>query len=146
MSPGGKYADVIARVRDELNRSDVPKSARIALHGLLDIGARAVNGSEDKIQDLTEMALLSQIYHADKAMQDVEDRKALATAVRSETVALIAASEATHKVTCPFRNTVPGKLGTAYAFRWPLTVILSILCFSPYAEGIIKAVAAFFIK
>jgi hypothetical protein len=144
MSPGGKYADVIARVRAELDRSEVSKPARIALHGLLDIGARAVNGSPDKIQDLTEMALLSQIYHADKAIQDVEDRKALAAAMRSETVALIGVSEASHKVTCPFRQTLPGKWGGFYAFRWQLTVIGSVLSFSPHVVGILQAVAAFF--
>lgn len=143
MSSGGKYAEVIDRVREELTRSDVPKGTKASLHGLLDIGARAVNGSTDKIQDLTEMALLAHIYHVDKAIQDVEDRKALAAVVRSDTLALIAASEAAHKEACPFRNALPGKLGWLYAFRWPLTVVGSILSFSPHAGGIIKAVAEF---
>ena len=144
MSPGGKYAEVVDRVRNELDRSDVPKGAKVSLHRLLDIGARAVNGSTDKIQDLTEMALLSHVYHVDRAIQDVEDRRVLAAAVRSDTLQLIAASEANHKATCPFRNALPGKFGMLYAFRWPLTVIGSILSFSPHAVGIIDAVAKVF--
>lgn len=143
MSPGGKYAEVIARVRSELDRSEVSKPARIALHELLDIGARAVNGSADKIQDITEMALLSHIYHVDRAIQDVEDRKALAAAVRRETVALVKASDDNHKTTCPFRNALPGRLAGLYAFRWPLTVVGSILTFSPHAGEILRALAAF---
>lgn len=144
MSPGGKYADVVDRVRNELDHSDVPKAAKASLHRLLDIGARAVNGSEDKIQDLTEIALLSHVYHVDKAIQDTEDRKALAAVVRSDTLQLIASSEANHKMTCPFRNALPGKFGVLYAFRWPLTIVGSILSFSPHAPEVIRAVAAVF--
>ena len=158
MGDGHKYAATVARHRTLLDASTVSEASKEALHELLDVGISAVNGCENKIQALTELSLLSHLYHVDKAIMDAKDKELLASELRTSLAFETSAREnmassfteyiKTRKETCPLKGTAAGdtagKLAWLFPFRRPLTVVLTVLVLTPNADTIIQTVAHIF--
>ena len=118
--------------RKYLLESALGEDTKDNLRRLLTSAAAATNGHENKLQALTEVVLELAIH---ETRQAVRHPVQLSIAVRDEM--------GRHIATCPWRSAaanMPKWVLHAYAFRWQLTVAISVATFSPYAPDIARVI------
>ena len=120
--------------RKYLLESALGEDTKDNLRRLLTSASAATNGHADKIQALTEVVLELAIH---ETRQAVRHPVQLSNAVRDEMAA--------HVAKCPWRSAaanMPKWALHAYAFRWQLTIAISVATFSPYAPDIARVIVS----
>lgn len=115
----------VARTRQELMASELPRDTKDNLHDMLDVAEQATNGHPDKLQKMSETLLLVAVHM-------VKDSVRLPLAMKGIV--------STHATSCQLA--LPnGWRGLVVRVAWPAAVLGSVVAISPHCTQILETLA-----